>query len=107
MQIPNLLLQSNELAQDVWWVAGAAIVLIIAYFMTRNYQKKQKTREDLPPRTRIVNDSNYNIDNTGTEDKNLGKLADNEADVVIDKMKKSDYIPSDEEFHDLRKADKS
>lgn len=107
MQPINLVLQSNELAQDVWWVIGAAIVLIAVYLLTRYFQAKQKTREDLPPETAVVNDSNYNIANTGVEDKDLTKLSKQEAEVVIDKMKKSDYIPSDEEFHELRDAGKS
>lgn len=106
MQTINLFLQSNELSQDIWWVIGAAIVLAIVYFTTRKFQRSQKTREDLPPRTKIVNDTNYNINNSGVTGKNYDELSATEAEEVIDKMKSSDYIPSDQEFHNLRNTKK-
>jgi hypothetical protein len=106
MHVTNLFLQSNELSEDVWWVIGAAIVLLTVYFLSRKFRREQKTRDDLPPRTRIVNDSNYNINNTGVEDKKLEQLSPQEAQEVIDKMKSSDYIPTDEEFNELRRAKK-
>lgn len=107
MFLNPIFLQVNELSQDVWYILGAAIVLILAIALTRYYQRKQKTREDLPPRTATKNTSNYNIDNTGIDDKHLDDLNPREANEVVDKMKESDYIPSEEEFHELRKAKKA
>ena len=66
---PSLLLQSNELYQDVWWVAGAAVVLAIVFFVTKRsqYQQRNKRLGKNDPRQDVINDTSYTLDNADAE----------------------------------------
>ncbi len=61
----SLLLQSNELYEDVWWIAGAAIVLAIVFFVTKRSQHQQRNKRlgKNDPRQNVINDTSYSLEN--------------------------------------------
>ena len=82
---------------------GVVVVGIAAYFLYNYYQQNHEERIAKldTPRNRIVNDTNYNIDNTGVEDE-YANLNKQEAKTVTQNWEKTGYIPSDEEFYDVK-----
>lgn len=89
---------------DLIWIAGIIVVLAILYFLVRRHQHQQETTSEMAPRTRVVNDSNYNIDNTGVTDAEYANLSAEEARRIRDQWQAEGYIPSDEEFHRVKDA---
>ena len=100
----NFLLQSNELAQDVWFVAGAAVVLLVLFLYYRKVKKDQAERvaELHDPRSHVVNDGSYNIDHSGIDDHRLKSDTPRETEELVDNFRETDQLPSAEEFHELR-----
>lgn len=84
---------------------GAAIVLVITYFLTRKAQEKQRAKhlKTNDPRQNVVNDSSYNINREGIDGHRDQNLSEDEARRAVDDMKEGGTLPSDEEFHELRK----
>ena len=84
---------------------GMIVVLVVLYFLYQYFQSNQEERHDKSevPRNRTVNDTNYNIDNTGieAEDANLSPRA---AAQTKQNWEETDYIPSDEEFYQVKKG---
>ena len=99
-----ILLQSNELSEDVWWIIGALIVLAVVFYMTKRAQYTQaaKRAKTADPRQNVVNDTSYNINQDGIDGHRSEGLDPEEARRAAEEMKESGQIPSDEEFHDLR-----
>lgn len=89
---------------DLYWILGAVIVLLICYFYWLKFNREQKHRERINHDTRshIVNDSNYNLNRTGIDEHRIATDAPQEAAEGIDNAKKTDSIPTPEEFHELR-----
>lgn len=100
----TLLLQSNELAQDAYWLAGAAVVFILAALYFRKVLADRKKRDAIlhDPRSHVVNDSNYNIDREGIDGHRDEGLNSTEARRGVENFKENGEIPSDKEFHELR-----
>lgn len=101
----HTLLQSQPVGySDLYWIAGAAVVLIIAYFYYKKLLADRARREAInhDPRSHVVNDSNYNIANEGIDGHRDSGLDKEGAQEVVDKMKETGTIPSREEFHELR-----
>lgn len=102
----TILLQETPVGyQDLYWIAGAAVVLVVAYFYYRKILADRAERAAInhDPRSHVVNDSNYNIAHEGIDghrDQDLNKAG---AEEVIDKLKETGTIPSREEFNALRK----
>ena len=94
----------TSLENDLLWVIGGIIVLAIIWYMTRRHQHQQAVRQEPEPRNQTVNQTNYNIDNTGPELKPEGDLEPEEARRILAIWEKEDYIPSDEEFRRVQRA---
>ena len=101
----SLYLQSNELNEDIWWILGALIVLGVVFFLTKRAQHTQRAKhlKTADPRQNVVNDSSYNINEESIEDGGDHDLSPEEAHRAIDEMKENGHVPSEEEFHELRK----
>ncbi len=101
----SLYLQSNELSEDVWWILGALIVLGIVFFLTKRAQYTQRAKHlhNADPRQNVVNDTSYNINEESVDDGGKHDLSPDEARRAVDGMRESGHIPSEEEFHELRK----
>lgn len=97
----------TTLANDLLWVAGAILVLGLIWYLTRRHGYQQAARHDSDPRKEIVNETNYNIANSGPELEDTDELAPDEARQILAAWKKEDYIPTDEEFHQVQRALKS
>lgn len=100
----QILLQSNELAQDITYLIPVIAVLVAIFFLTRYYQRRQvEHQEDLKdPRNNVVNDSNYNINREGIDGHRTDVTSPEEAKKAIETLKKTGEMPTDEEFHDLK-----
>lgn len=95
----------NEiLTDDLMWIAGAAIVLLIVFFFTRKaqYQQRAKDKSRNDPRSKIINTTNYNINQEGIDGHKTQGLGAAGAAEVIDKDRETGYIPTNEEFFDQR-----
>jgi|GEM_PF-2368080 len=101
----TLFLQVNELSQDLYWLAGAAVLLVIAAVYFRKILADRKEREAIAhdPRSHVVNDSNYNKNREGIDGHRSEGLNTAEAREGIENFTETDEIPTDAEFHDLRK----
>ena len=99
-----ILLQSNELSEDVWWILGALIVLAVVFYLTKRAQYTQaaKRAKSADPRQNVVNDSSYNINQDGIDGHRSEGLSAEQASRAPEEMKDSGHLPSDEEFHNLR-----
>lgn len=103
----QLFLQAaNELSEDIYWVLGAVIVVLICYFYWLRMNKSQRQRRERlqGPREDILNQSNYNISRTGIDDHRTENMSAEEAKNLVDGMKSEGDIPTDEEFHRLRRS---
>ena len=102
---PSLLLQSNELAEDVWWIVGAAIVLAIVFFLTKKaqYTQRNKNIDRRDGYDKAINKTNYNVSQEGIDGHRTEDLSPEEAREVAKKMRETGQQPTEEEFHDLRK----
>lgn len=89
---------------DMLWIAGTLFVLAILYFLVRRHQHQQETTSEMPPRPQVIDDSNYNIDNTGLGDDTYENLSPAEARRIRDQWEAEGYIPSDEEFYRVKEA---
>lgn len=103
--MPTLLLQTNELAVDAYWLAGAAVVILLAALYFRKILADRKEREAIQhdPRSHTVNDTNYNIAREGVDghrDEGFDAAA---AKNVINNFEETNEIPTDEEFHKLQR----
>lgn len=100
-----LYLQAEGLGDNLWWVLGAAIVLVIVYFITRKAEADQDKRDTTTndPYQNVVNDSSYNINQEGIDGHRDEGATAAEARRAPEQMDESGHIPSDEEFHELRK----
>ncbi|MEL7159291.1 MAG: hypothetical protein AAFN92_00925 [Bacteroidota bacterium] len=100
----SLFLQSNELAQDAYWIAGAVIVLLLAILYYRKVKRDQMKRmaENHDPRSHVVNDTNYNINREGVDGHRTDGMDTSEANTVVEGMRATDTIPTDKEFRALR-----
>lgn len=89
---------------NLLWMAGAAVVLIAAYFYYLKLVKDQRERKakEHDARSHVVNDSNYNIAREGIDGHRDEGLNEAEAKETLDKLKQSGDMPSREEFHKLR-----
>jgi hypothetical protein len=103
--MPTLLLQTNELAQDAYWLAGAAVVLLLAALYFRKILADRKERDAIQhdPRSHVVNETNYNIAREGVDEHRDQDLNASEAKTVIENLKATDQIPSSKEFHKLQR----
>lgn len=101
-----LLLQTNELAQDAWWIAGTVVVLLLAaLYMRKILADREKRKEILhDPRSHAVNDSNYNISREGMDGHRTEEMNQEEALKVVNGLKDTGEIPTQEEFDKLRKG---
>lgn len=102
----HILLQNDPVGySDLYWLAGAAVVLVIAYFWTKKIvaDRADQDVKNYDPRSHVINDSNYNIAHEGVDKHRTEGLSKEGAEEVIDKLKKSRTMPSREEFHELRK----
>ena len=101
----TLYLQSNELNEDIWWILGALIVLGVVFYLTKRAQNTQraKTLHSSDPFQNVVNDSSYNINEESVDDGGDHDLSAEEAHRAVDEMKETGHVPSEEEFHELRK----
>ncbi len=103
----HLFLQAtNELSNDIYWVLGAVIVLLVCYFYwLRIGRTAKKRRQELKgPRQYIINDSNYNISRTGIDNHRTEDMTPEEAEAILDNLQSEDTIPTDEEFREVRQA---
>lgn len=101
----HILLQSEPVGySDLYWIAGAVVVLIIAYFYYRKILAERAERKAInhDPRSHVVNDSNYNIAREGIDGHRDQGLNEAEAGEVVNKLKETDTIPSRKEFKELR-----
>ncbi|TXF88427.1 hypothetical protein FUA23_14930 [Neolewinella aurantiaca] len=101
----TILLQSNELAEDAYWLAGAAVIILIAALYFRKILADRAKRKEIlhDPRSHVVNDSNYNINREGIDGHRDQALNANEARQAVETLKETEEIPSREEFTELRK----
>ncbi len=101
----SIYLQSNELSEDIWWILGALIVLGIVFYLTKRAQFTQRAKHlhTADPRQNVVNDTSYNINEESVDDGGNHDLSSEEAHRAVDDMKETGHIPSEEEFHELRK----
>lgn len=100
----------TTLANDLLWVLGGLIILLLVWYLTRRHQNQQDARQEPEPRNEVINETNYNIDNTGIEGRDYANLDPGEARLVLKQWEEEEYIPSDEEFRrvqDVIKKDKA
>jgi uncharacterized membrane protein len=88
----------TTLGNDLLWVVGGLIILLVVWYLTRRHQNQQEARQEPEPRTEVINKTNYNIDNTGVEGRDYANLDAREAQRILKEWEAEDYIPSDEEF---------
>lgn len=101
----NTFLQAQPVGySDLYWIAGAAVVLVIAYFYYRKVLADRAKRDAInhDPRSHVVNDSNYNVAHEGIDGHRDSGLNEKGAEEVVNKLKDTGTIPSREEFHNLR-----
>lgn len=94
----------NMYTEDILWILGGLVVLVIVYFLTRRHQHQQDVKAQNAPYDRAINKTNYNIDNTGINQNDYSNLSPEEARRVKEQWDKEGYIPSDEEFHRVEDA---
>ncbi len=98
-------MEQDSLFADLYWVAGAILVLAIVFYLTRRHQFKQRAMQEKPPYQKVVNDTNYNIDNRGlNEEQNYDNLTPEQARTIKKGWEETDYIPSEEEYAAVDKA---
>lgn len=101
----NLLLQATPVGYtDLYWILGAGIVLIICYVYWIKLRRAQERREDQNKdlRSQIINKTNYNIHRDGIDGHRTASRSREEAKKLVDSLKKTDTIPTSQEFHELR-----
>ena len=101
----NLLLQDTPVGYtDLYWISGAVIVLIICYFYWIKFGRAQNRREEQNKdlRSHIINETNYNIHRDGIDGHRTATRSGKEADNLVDNLKKTDTLPTSQEFHELR-----
>ncbi|WP_157975927.1 hypothetical protein [Lewinella sp. IMCC34191] len=100
----SIFLQSNGYMDDLWWIIGALIVLVVVFYMTRRaqYTQRAETVKNADPRQNVVNDSSYNDKQDGIDGHRSEGFTAEQAERTVDDMEENGHIPSDEEFHDLR-----
>lgn len=100
----------TTLGNDLLWVLGGLIILLLVWYLTRRHQNQQDARQEPEPRNEVINETNYNIDNTGMEGRDYANLDPGEARRILKEWEEEDYIPSDEEFRrvqDVIQTDKT
>lgn len=92
-------------SDDLWYMLGALIVLGIVFWATKKAQNTQRARElgKNDPYQEVVNDSSYNINQEGIDGHRDQGMTKEEAERTAENMHDTGHVPSDEEFHELRK----
>ena len=101
----HIFLQSDPVGYgDLYWIAGALIVLVIAYFYYKKILADRAERAAInhDPRSHVVNETNYNIAREGVDGHRTQGMNKGEAKEVVDKLKETGTVPTREEFHELR-----
>jgi hypothetical protein len=105
----TLYLQAAPIVNDLYYLAGAAVVIVIAALYFRKILADREKRKAIlhDPRSHIVNDSNYNIAREGIDGHRTDGLNAEQARKAVDRLKETGETPSREEFDKLRKAIRS
>jgi predicted Zn-dependent peptidase len=88
------------------WLSYAlviAAVIAVIYLISKRIQWQREVRQArFNPRSKNVNETNYNIAHTGIDDHRLPDSA-GEAEAQIKDMKATKEVPTDEEFYAAKK----
>ncbi|MCP9235043.1 hypothetical protein [Lewinella sp. JB7] len=98
-------LQAGGFTDDLFWILGGLIVLGIVYWATRKAQNTQRAKhlKTNDPYQNVVNDTSYNINQEGIDGHRDEGMTAQEAQRTVDGMHETGHVPSEEEFHELRK----